>query len=175
MTTPAPLPPPNAPLTAPSSAAPSQGYALWFSAVQGFVSGLASSIGSYLTTAGGQTLTGGFQETEVVLTPSGGAITPNPSTSLKQAVTNNAALTIKGTASLTYQQNLGFTKDAFGLVTVPMELPGGVDFAARETYKGISIRIIRAYDPTNDVIPCRLDVLYGVACYYPELAVRLTN
>ena len=66
-------------------------------------------------------------------------------------------------------------KDAFGLVTVPMELPDGVDFKARQEYKGISIRIIRAYDVNNDVLPCRLDVLYGTATYYPELAVRLTN
>jgi hypothetical protein len=50
-----------------------------------------------------------------------------------------------------------------------------VDFAAREMYKNISMRIIRAYDVNNDVLPCRIDVLYGVACFYPELAVRLTN
>lgn len=88
---------------------------------------------------------------------------------------NGAAITVLGTASTAYQQNLAFTKDAFGLVTVPMELPDGVDFKARQEYKGISIRIIRAYDVNNDVLPCRLDVLYGTACYYPELAVRLTN
>ena len=88
---------------------------------------------------------------------------------------NGAALTVLGTASTQYQQNLAFVKDAFGLVTVPMELPDGVDFKARQEYKGISIRIIRAYDVNNDVLPCRLDVLYGTATYYPELAVRLTN
>nr|WKF58818.1 hypothetical protein HUO10_003319 [Paraburkholderia busanensis] len=88
---------------------------------------------------------------------------------------NSAAITVKGTASTSYAQNLAFVKDAFGLVTVPMELPDGVDFKARQEYKGISIRILRAYDVNNDTLPCRLDVLYGVATYYPELAVRLTN
>lgn len=88
---------------------------------------------------------------------------------------NGAAITVMGSASTQYQQNLAFTKDAFGLVTVPMELPDGVDFKARQEYKGISIRIIRAYDVNNDVLPCRLDVLYGTATYYPELAVRLTD
>lgn len=88
---------------------------------------------------------------------------------------NLASITVKGTANTSYAQNLAFVKDAFGLVTVPMEIPGGVDFAAREMVKNISMRILRAYDVTNDVIPCRLDVLWGTSTYYPELAVRLTN
>ena len=88
---------------------------------------------------------------------------------------NLSAITVKGTASNGYAQNLGFVRDAFGLVTVPLELPQGVDFAARETYKNISLRIIRAYDINNDVFPCRMDVLYGTTTFYPELACRLTN
>lgn len=88
---------------------------------------------------------------------------------------NGAAITVKGTASTAYAQNIGFVRDCFGLVTVPLELPQGVDFAARETYKNISMRVIRAYDVNNDVFPCRVDVLYGTATYYPELGCRLTN
>lgn len=88
---------------------------------------------------------------------------------------NLATITVKGAAGVSYAQNIAFTKDAIGLVTVPMEIPGGVDFAARQMYKNVSMRIVRAYDITNDVIPCRTDILYGVACFYPELGVRLTN
>ncbi len=88
---------------------------------------------------------------------------------------NNATITVMGSASTPYVQNLAFTKDAFDLVCVPMELPGGVDFAARETYKGVSMTIIRAYDVTNSLFATRIDVLYGCATYYPELACRLTN
>lgn len=88
---------------------------------------------------------------------------------------NGAAITVKGSASTSYAQNLAFTKDCIGLVTVPMELPQGVDFAARETYKNISLRVIRAYDINGDVFPCRVDVLYGTTTYYPELGCRLTN
>ena len=88
---------------------------------------------------------------------------------------NGSAITVKGTASNSYAQNLAFVKDAFGLVTVPMELPDGVDFKARETFKNISLRIIRAYDVQNDVFPCRVDLLYGTSTFYPELACRLTN
>ena len=82
---------------------------------------------------------------------------------------------LSGSANVTYPQNVGFVKDCFGLVTVPMELPDGVDFKAREMYKGISLRIIRAYDINNDVFPCRMDLLYGTTTFYPELGVRLTG
>lgn len=70
-------------------------------------------------------------------------------------------------------QNIAFTRDAFGLVTVPLEIPQGVDFAARETYRNISMRVIRAYDINNDVFPTRVDILYGTTVYYDELACRL--
>jgi hypothetical protein len=82
-------------------------------------------------------------------------------------LTGTTAAQIAGT------QNLAFTRDAFGLVMVPLEIPGGVDFAARETYKNISMRTIRAYDINNDVFPTRIDILYGDTTYYDELAVRL--
>ena len=88
---------------------------------------------------------------------------------------NLGAITVRGTASTAYAQNIGFVRDAFGLCTVPMELPEGVDFAAREMYRNISMRIVRFWDGINDVFPCRIDILFGVACFYPELAVRLTN
>lgn len=78
-------------------------------------------------------------------------------------------------ASSTFPQNLAYTRDAFGLVMVPMEIPQGVDFAARETYRNISMRVIRAYDVNNDVFPTRIDMLYGTAVYYDELACRLTG
>jgi hypothetical protein len=89
---------------------------------------------------------------------------------------SGAAITvISGTANANLTKNIGFCKDAFGLVTVPLVMPDGVDFKAQEVYKGISLRTIRAYDVNNDVVPTRVDVLWGTATYYPELACRLTN
>jgi hypothetical protein len=88
---------------------------------------------------------------------------------------NLAAITVIGTAATSYAQNIGFVRDAFGLVTVPMEVPQGVDFGAREAYKNISMRVIRAYDINNDVLPTRIDILYGTSTFYSELACRLTN
>ena len=86
-----------------------------------------------------------------------------------------AILTGTGAASSSYPQNMAFTRDAMGLVMVPMEIPQGVDFSARETYRNISMRVIRAYDINNDVFPTRIDILYGTAQYYDELGVRLTG
>ncbi len=86
-----------------------------------------------------------------------------------------AAITVVGTANTSYAQNIAFVRDCFGLVMVPMELPQGVDFAARQMWKGISLRIVRQYDINNDVLPCRIDLLYGTATFYAELGVRLTN
>lgn len=89
---------------------------------------------------------------------------------------NLAAISVvSGAANVSYAKNLAFVRDCIGLVTVPMEVPMGVDFGAREMYKNVSMRIIRAYDINNDVLPCRIDILYGTSCFYPELGCRLTN
>jgi hypothetical protein len=102
-------------------------------------------------------------------------VTSGPYQNVSGAPANGAAITVWGNASTSYFQNIGFCRDAFGLVCVPMELPGGVDFAAREMFRNISMRVVRAYDIWNDVTPCRIDVLYGTSMFYQQLAVRLTN
>jgi hypothetical protein len=88
---------------------------------------------------------------------------------------DNAALTFVGNASASFPNNIEFTPDAFALVTVPLEVPRGVHFAAREEDGGISMRIVSAYDINNDVIPTRIDVLYGMKTLYPEQAVRIVG
>lgn len=70
-------------------------------------------------------------------------------------------------------QNLAYHKDAFTLATVDLVKPGGVDFCERANYKGISMRMVRAYDINSDAFPVRIDCLYGWKTVYPELAVRL--
>lgn len=77
--------------------------------------------------------------------------------------------------SVVYGQNILFHKDAFAFVSADLELPRGVDFAARRQQDGISLRIVSDYNITNDVIPTRIDVLYGYKTLRPELAVRLTK
>ena len=88
---------------------------------------------------------------------------------------NLAAITVLGTAGTVSPMNLAYHKDAFVLGPADLILPNGVDMAARasDPDTGLSIRIVRAYDINNDVMPCRLDILYGWSAVYPELACRI--
>ena len=66
-----------------------------------------------------------------------------------------------------------FHKDAFAFATADLIMPSGVDFAARESMDGLSMRIVRQYDINNDKFPTRLDILYGFKTIRPQLACRL--
>jgi hypothetical protein len=72
-------------------------------------------------------------------------------------------------------QNIVMHKNAFTMACADLELPDGVHFAGRASDKqlGLSIRVVRQYTINNDSIPTRLDVLYGWAPLYPELACRV--
>ena len=76
-----------------------------------------------------------------------------------------AVVTMLGTASLTYAQNLVYHKNAFTLATADLEMPDDVHFKSRQVFEGISMRLLRQYTISTDAIPARIDVLYG----YKEL------
>jgi P22 coat protein - gene protein 5 len=88
---------------------------------------------------------------------------------------DNAALVVAGAASGAYRQNLMFHKNAFALAVVPMVRPPGAVDVARESYKGLSARLIPYYDGTNDISNYRLDILYGVKCVDQRLATRFSG
>jgi len=103
-------------------------------------------------------ITGGqFQNVTVTSTSSTAVVTPFNNT---------------GTVS---PQNIVMHKNAFTLATADLELPDGVVFAGRASDKelGLSMRVVRQYTINNDSIPTRVDVLYGWAPLYPELACRV--
>lgn len=115
-------------------------------------SGTTSVIVSPAVITGGQ-----FQNVTVTTTSATAVVTP-----FNQA----------GTVS---PQNIVMHKNAFTLATADLELPDGVVFAGRASDKelGLSMRIVRQYTINNDSIPTRVDVLYGWAPLYPELACRV--
>lgn len=86
-----------------------------------------------------------------------------------------AAITFVGTASSNYGISMAYQKGAFAFASADMVMPRGVDFAAREVFDGVSMRIVRQYDINSDKFPCRLDVLYGFKTLRPQLACRLAN
>ena len=87
-------------------------------------------------------------------------------------MSGSPAITVLGTASTGYLQNLVFHKNAFALAVVPMEKPAGAVDVARKSYKGLSVRVVPYYDGTNDISNYRLDVLYGIKVLDNRLAVR---
>jgi hypothetical protein len=87
--------------------------------------------------------------------------------------TSGNAITFVGAASTTTGQSIAFHPEFATFATADLVMPGGVDMAARAESDGISIRVVRQYDINNDVMPCRLDVLYGYQAIRPQLACRL--
>lgn len=80
-----------------------------------------------------------------------------------------------GTLSVTYPENLCFHKDAFRMVSVPLIMPEAVEVAVQETYKGISVAIIRAFDVVKRRMITRVDFLGGFCASRPEWACRVTS
>ncbi len=94
-----------------------------------------------------------------------------------QGVTDldNQAVTFVGAAAGNFRQNLVFHRNAFALVMIPLVSPPGAVDVARESYKGVSARLIPYYDGVNDKSSYRLDILYGLKTVDPRLAVRLSG
>jgi hypothetical protein len=110
---------------------------------------------------------------DATITISPAIITTGAQQTVSAAPADNAAITVMGTASTAYPQNLGFHRNAFALVTVPLEMPDGAAFKARESHNGLSIRCVKDYDIDSDKDIIRLDILYGRKAIYPDLATRL--
>lgn len=82
---------------------------------------------------------------------------------------------ILGAASTGYSTNVAYHKDAFTLAMVPMWAPPGgkgVIDVAQETMDGFTVKVTEFYDGINDKSVMRLDVLFGWAATYPELATK---
>lgn len=89
---------------------------------------------------------------------------------------NAAAVTWDIAASTQYVANLTYHRDAFTLATADLEDVSKYGaWGARRVHKGISMRIARQYAIGTDTVPCRIDVLYGWAAIYPELACRIVR
>lgn len=88
---------------------------------------------------------------------------------------NAAAITIVGAASAGYDSNILFHRDAFTLAMVPMDEPeaGMGAKVSQISDDGFTVKVTKVYDGVNDNNLMRLDVLYGYAATYPELACKV--
>ena len=98
-----------------------------------------------------------------------------PSPSATAAVTFFASQYNASGNGVVSPQNIVMHRNAFTMAMADLELPEGVHFAGRASDKeiGLSMRVVRQYTINNDSIPTRVDVLYGWAPLYPELACRV--
>lgn len=127
--------------------------------------------------------TGVLQQFVVSADFSSTTVTFTPAIALSGAAQNvtipttsaTAALSWAGTISTAAGISLAYQKDSFVFATADLYLPKGLDFAARETFDGISMRIIKDYDPINDKLVTRADVLYGYKTLRARTACRLAN
>ena len=111
----------------------------------------------------------------LTLTISPPIITSGPHQTVNVAPADNAGLVMVGTASTGYVQNMMYHKNTMALAVVPMEMPAAAYGGHRESYKGLSVRVIPIYDGTNDISKWRLDLLYGRKVIDPRLGVRVSG
>lgn len=87
---------------------------------------------------------------------------------------DNKKISLLGSASTAYANNLVFHRDFMTLVTADLEDVSKFGaWGARVTEDGISLRIARQYAISTDAIPCRIDVLFGSAVLRGEHACRV--
>lgn len=105
--------------------------------------------------------------------PVGGIAVPFQTVTASPA--NGAALTVATPASSIYRQNFAYYAEAIVLATADFELPRGVHEIARETYDGISLRMITDYAVLSDQFITRLDILFGSLVVRPEWVVGVAD
>jgi hypothetical protein len=108
---------------------------------------------------------------DIAISPS--IITSGPYQTVTTSPANEAVITMMGVESTTYPINLAFHKDAFTLAMRPLEIPSSAVWGGRESYNGLSVRAIKAYDIDEDKEVLRFDILYGVLSQNPEFATRI--
>lgn len=101
-------------------------------------------------------------------TASSNEITVNIYPGLAADVAADTVVTLKDS----HIANMAFHRNAFALVTRPLQKPLGNERAEIINYNGLSIRAVYDYDITSKKDIVSLDILCGVKTLTPELAVR---
>jgi hypothetical protein len=111
------------------------------------------------------------------MTPAGAGTppVPVPFQTIDVSPANGAAITFATPASSNYRSNFAYYAEAVTLATAELELPRGVHEVARETYDGISLRMITDYAVLSDQFITRLDILFGSLLIRPEWVVTVAD
>lgn len=109
------------------------------------------------------------------IVPAAAGNIPVPYQTVDVSPANGAAISVATAANEVYRKNFAYYAEALTLVTADLELPRGVHEAARETYDGISLRIVTDYAVMSDQFITRLDILFGSAMLRPEWVVAVAD
>jgi hypothetical protein len=115
----------------------------------------------------------GANATSVAISPS--IIITGARKNCSAAPDDSGIVTKTGGVSKAYNVGMFYHKDAFTFATADLIMPSGVDMASRKVMDGISMRLVRQYDINNDLMPLRIDLLYGYKTIRPQLACRLAS
>lgn len=104
-------------------------------------------------------------------------IISGPQANCSAAPADDAAITVLGTESGVYPQNMVFMKEFAALAFAELEKPRGAVNVERFTDPdtGASIRFIPIYDGVNNVSKFRMDVLWALSAINPDLACRISG
>jgi hypothetical protein len=94
------------------------------------------------------------------------------------AAADSAAVTVLGASATKTPQALAFHKTAFGFVSVPLDVPEGVDMAYSEFDDdlGMHLRFVRQYQAVpTDLWASRLELIWGVSPLYREMGCRIAS
>lgn len=102
-------------------------------------------------------------------------VTSGPFQNVTASPANSAVITFLGAASASYDTNVLYHRDAFTLAMVPMYEPmnGTGAKVTQMSDDGFTVKVTQFYDGVNDNNIMRLDVLFGWAATYPELACKV--
>lgn len=114
----------------------------------------------------------GTSDIDIVISPPMYGPTSGPLQNVSALAVNDDAIVFVGAASTAYKNGLAYHKDAFRMVSVPLVMPENAEFAVQETYKGITVAIVRDWDQLTRKMITRVDYLGGFCATRPEWAYR---
>lgn len=111
--------------------------------------------------------------TSITFTPAIIYDTTDPRQNCSGAPADNADIAFVGALSTSYVQPIMYHKEAFQFVNAPLGVMDDADKCSVETREGMSLRVWRGSDITNNRRVLRIDMLYGFAALRPEWACRM--
>jgi len=114
----------------------------------------------------------GTSDIDLVISPTIYGPTSDGLQNVSALPADDAAIVFVGAASTAYVNSLAYHKDAYRMASVPLVLPQKAEFAVQETYKGVTVRIVRDWVQATGSMMTRVDFLGGFVATRPEWGYR---